>query len=242
MRRSFAPALVLLVATSCGPRRSQLIAPAEPRPIPGRAASRAAIPPIELLEVFPNVAESGVFFDLDFDGSSAVYVAGDGFSQRSVVFFDGRPVATEFQMRRRLIARIPPSLLARPRAVSIEVRDPGPPPRRSATAGFQILPPRNLGACPHPVSLAPASTRAGIAFAQQPDGSSAIRVSGADFGPASIVEFRGVAVKTAYRGPAALVAFIPPDLLDRAGTAAVIVRDPGCRGSQVPPMKFEIIQ
>jgi hypothetical protein len=241
VRRLRPLALLLLAAASCGPRRSQSIAPAEPRPIPGKAAPRASIPPIEIKEVFPREAESGVFFDLDFDGSSAVYVAGDGFSPRSVVLFEGRPVATEYQVRRRLIARIPPNLLARPRTVQIEVMDPGPPPRRSSPAEFRILPPRSAGACPRAESISPASTRAGVAFGQQPDGSSAIRVLGADFGPRTVVEFHGEALKTVYHGPAALVALIPPDLLNRAGTATVTLIDPDCRRSDAPHLKFEIL-
>lgn len=241
MKRLAAAAALVLSAVSCGPRRDEPIVPAEPGPIAGSAARPAAPPPLVIQELFPRVAESGIFFDLDFDGSSAIYVAGEGFTPRSVVHFDGRPVATEYQMRRRLIARIPPSLLARPRTVAVEVRDPGPPSRQSAAAEFRILPPRAAGACPRAESLSPPSAKAGVPFVQQPDGSSAIRVAGEDFGPRSTVRFGETAVKTVYHGPAALVALVPPDLLKEARTVSVSVTDPDCRRPAASRLEFRIL-
>lgn len=231
---------LLLAAASCRPARQETILPAEPRPIPGHAAAVASLPPLEIKDVFPREAESGVSFDLDFDGTSAMFVSGEGFTPTSSISWDGRPLATELQMQRGLVGRIPPDLLAQPRRVAVIVQDAGPPARRSAPAEFVILPKRPAGACPRPDSLSPDSARKGIAFGEQPDGSSVFRVLGGNFGPKTTVEFGGVALKTGYRGPGALMAFVPPPLLDRPRSVPVTLSDPDCRGATRAALKFEV--
>ncbi len=236
----FLPLALLAAAAACRRPNDEPIAPAEPRPIPGRAAAAAPLPPLKIQELYPHDASAGVGFDIQFDGTSPMGVAGDGFSPRSVVFFDDQPLATSYGNGHALVAAVPPELLARARKISVTVRDIGPPPRESAPLAFDVLPPRRPGACPRIQALYPAFTRVATAFGTQPDGSSALGVAGENFGPKTVLAFGGVEVKTKYQGPSSLVAFLPPDLLRRPGSVPVTLADPECRRPRGRAAKFEI--
>ena len=230
MRRPIAAALLALAA-SAGCRRASVgpIAPAEPHPIPGRTAPAAPLPPLKIQETYPHDAWAGVGFDVQFDGASPLGIAGEGFSPKSMVYFDGQPLATSYGSRRALVAQVPPELLSRARRVSLTVRDPGPPPRESSAVPFEVRPPRRPGACPRIRALYPSSAKAATPFGAQPDGSSTLGIAGEDFGPKTLVSFGGVEVKTQYQGPSSLVAFLPPDLLRKPGSRLVTLHDPECR-------------
>jgi hypothetical protein len=232
--------LIALLAFSCRPAGNDAILPAEPRPIPGKAAVPAALPPPRIQELYPHDAAAGVGFDIEFDGASPMGVAGDGFSPRSTIFFGDQPLVTRYGSRRALVGMVTPELLSRVRSVKVTVQDAGPPRRESPSAIFEVRSARKPGACPRIKALYPSFTRVSSPFGAQPDGSSALGVAGEDFGPKTVVTFGGVELNTKYQGPSSLVAFLPPDLIRRPGALPVALTDPECRSPKNTGMKFEI--
>jgi hypothetical protein len=239
VREGAAFAFLGLLSLSCRQPEWAQIAPAEPRPISGRTAAH---PPAALAatDIVPQKATAGVGFDIDFDGTSAVSVGGDGFTTSTTVVFDGHPLTTQVINRRYLIARIPPNLLAAARKVEVVLADDSPPLRRAPALIFEILPPIPPGTCPTIAALKPDKAKAAETFEAQPDGASTLRVVGANFGPKSTVNFGDDSLKTAYRGPALLLAFVPPGLLAHERRVPVTVKDPECRKPKTASASFEI--
>lgn len=100
--------------------------------------SDPGLSPISIKTLFPSSATVGVPFQIQPDGSSALGVAGSGFTRTSVIYFDERPMITNYQSPRALAAIVPNDLLAKPWKLKVTVRDLQPAPRRSEPAVFEI--------------------------------------------------------------------------------------------------------
>jgi hypothetical protein len=74
--------------------------------------------------------------------------------------------------------------------------------------------------------LHPSEARVGTAFNRQPDGSSAIAVSGAGFVRGDQVHWGDRPLETVFGNENTLTAEVPKDLIERAGEVTVSVRNP----------------
>jgi hypothetical protein len=77
--------------------------------------------------------------------------------------------------------------------------------------------------------LHPAEARRGATFNRQPNGSSAIAVSGAGFVRGDQVHWGDQPLKTVFGDEATLTAEVPKELLDRVGEVTISVRNPSDR-------------
>ncbi len=224
-----------LVFLSCG-KAPETIVPAEPK---GQTSAPSASASLEVRELFPPIASAGVPFQTIADGSSTIGVAGSGFTRKSQVFFDDRPLQTNYQSPKAVAAIVPRELTGTARSVSITVRDRNPD-RVSAPAVFQILPARKAGEVAAIKELYPPSSKAGTPFGVQPDGRWALGIAGTGFDPKSVVMFDGVELRTVFQSPVAIVAFVPPEMVASPRRVKVVVRNEDSKGGFSAPAAFDI--
>jgi hypothetical protein len=130
--------LALLSISGCQKPSWEEIAQASPH----STASTTSNPegsPISIKTLYPPSAIVGVPFQIQPDGSSAVGVAGSGFTRTTVIYFDGEPLITNYQSPRAIAAIVPGELLSSPRTIKVTVRDSEPAPRRSEPADLEVL-------------------------------------------------------------------------------------------------------
>jgi hypothetical protein len=233
LRHSFV--FLSLVLVSCG-KGPEAIAPAEPQ---GQTTASSASATLEIRELFPPMASAGVPFQTIHDGSSTIGVAGSGFTKSSQVFFNDRPLQTNYQSPKAVAAIVPRDLTEIAQTVSITVRDRNPD-RGSQPAMFRILPPRKVGDPVVIKELYPPSSKAGTPFGVQPDGQWAIGIAGNGFDPKSLVVFDGVELQTVFQSPVAMAAFVPQALVAKARRVKVVIRDRDSKKDLSPPAVFDV--
>lgn len=238
-RPIFFEVLALAVALACGKVRFESIEPAEPLPIPGRVIPSGASN-LMIKELFPATAVSGVPFQVGKDGFSTIGVSGERFSPTSVIYFEDRPLATNYQSPRALAGVVPAELIGVPRRVPITVRDARRQSSGSEPVTFEILSLSARRGPPQIKELFPASATISVPFGLQPDGTWTIGVSGSGFGPNTVVLFDGVALVTSYQSPAALSAIVPPALVARSKNIQVSVVDPDIPTAKPSTVRFEV--
>lgn len=207
-----------------------------PRPIVGLSPTKqpsAAItrPVIKLL--YPPVAVAGVPFQVVKPGFSSIGIAGEGFAKTSVVYFDERRLATNYQNATAIAAIVPNELIQRPGRVQVTVRDTQAASRISGPAIFEILPPPATASAPIIKTLYPSA-------AKGPDGSWSIGVAGANFTPKTHVLFDGVPVKAYYQSPTALTITVPARLLTKPRKVLLTVTDPAIRTAKPSSLEFDV--
>jgi hypothetical protein len=154
-------------------------------------------------------------------------------------------VPRESQYYRTLIPLVGTSIQGSVRTVAIE-DGPSPlsfpvvrlSPDGSGTVELSGSASRNVVA-PKIVTLVPSRTLAGTKFQVQPDGRSAIAVSGSGFIAGAIVMFGAKELETAYGNAGLVSAIVPEDLIARAGTIQVSVRNPDGGQSQSAPFQVD---
>jgi hypothetical protein len=238
--RSFAPiAAALLGLLACG-KGSGSIAPAEPKQAAGAPAAASAVSPLEIHGLYPAVAAAGMPFAANLDRSSMMGIAGSGFTRTCKVYFDDRPLRTDYQSPKAIVAVLPIGLIENPRLVTLTVRD-SHPDRVSAPAVFRILPAVKAG---EPIAISdlfPPATKAGVPFGVQADGRISLGVAGSGFRSSCVVIFDGVELETTFQGPMAMVAFPTPSMIAKARDLKVIVKDKDPGGASSDSRVFKVM-
>ncbi len=174
---------------------------------PGGAATGAVAftitsPAISSLNPPSTAAGSSVF---------TLTVNGVNFVNGSTVEFNGTALTTTFASATQLTASVTANLVTTPGTANITVANPGGSTSNSAT--FTIQPPTIS-------SLSPPSAAAGSP-------GFTLTVNGTNFVSGSTVQFNGTALSTAFVNAAQLTATVTANLLTTAGTAPVVVTNPG---------------
>jgi len=155
-------------------------------------------------------------------GSAAftLTVNGANFVPASVVNWNGTPLATTYVNAAQLTASVPTSDIAAAGTASVTATNPTPGGGDSAATNFTI------GANPLPAisSLSPASVAPGSA-------TFTMTVNGANFVPASVVNWNSTPLVTTYVNPSQLTASVSASDVAAAGTAAVTVSNPASAGA-----------
>jgi len=109
-------------------------------PIPGGRAD--VRPPAgatrRILRLFPSTVVIGQRFNEQPNGSSALAIRGEGFSQGDRIFWDGRALVTTFGTSELLTALVPRALLRQPGIVNISVRDVSRPELAEVSTDLRI--------------------------------------------------------------------------------------------------------
>jgi hypothetical protein len=234
-------ALILAISLpACRERESTEADAGKSAPESSKAAEGKPVP-ISITFLYPPSAAAGVPFQVLKDGSSSIGVAGAGFSKTSVVYFDERPLKTNYQHPGALDATIPNDLIAKQGKILVTVRDPNPAPRRSEPSPFEVVAPRARGVVPKASALYPGSVKASDVSGQaQPDKTFSIGVAGSGFGPKTTFVFDGRSVRTLYQSPNSLIAYVPVDLLAARRKVTVTLEDPEAPAPKAAGLPFEV--
>jgi hypothetical protein len=180
----------------------------------------AAPPSPTLTSIAPVSAPAGsASLQLTIAGQN--FVAGSGNTTGSVVQWNGSPLATTFVSASQLTAQVSSSLLQTPGTDYVVVVNGN---SSSSGATFQVN-------GPTATTLAPASVAAGAA-------AFSLVVTGTNFVSGSTVVWSGANLTTTFNSSTQLTALISSTLVASAGSAFVLVTNPG--GSATLPLIFSI--
>jgi hypothetical protein len=179
---------------------------------------------LKIEKLDPNFTVAGKAFNLQPDGQSALSVVGSQIPTGAMVFWNDQPLKTGGGGQQGWVgAAVPPERFAAPAVVKITVRAPDGATVSNAL-DFTVY--AQTGPPPEIMSLYPTSALAGKGFNLQPDGGSALGVTGAGFLPGAKVVFGGKEMRTAFgRGDYISVA-VPAALAVRVGASEVWVTNP----------------
>jgi hypothetical protein len=150
-------------------------------------------------------------------------VTGVGFVNGSVVYVDGKPVATTFQNATSLVATLP--TISSPSTVLVTVHNPDTTFTQAPTNFYYV-------AAPTAVSLNPSSVNAGSATFP-------LTVTGANLTSGMTVYFNTTPLSTTFNQlGSSLVGLVPASAVTTAGTAAVTVGT--LDNYYTPPLTFTI--
>jgi membrane-bound inhibitor of C-type lysozyme len=180
----------------------------------------AAPPSPTLTSIAPVSAPAGsASLQLTIAGQN--FVAGSGSTTGSVVQWNGSPLTTTFVSASQLTAQVSSSLLQTPGTDFVVVVNGN---SSSSGATFQVN-------GPTATTLAPASVAAGAA-------AFSLVVTGTNFVSGSTVVWSGANLTTTFNSSTQLTALISSTLVASAGSAFVLVTNPG--GSATLPLIFSI--
>ncbi len=183
-----------------------------------RAAKRPA--PV-LDEVIPAKVMAGEVFQAQPDGSSALSVRGRNLTAGSRVLLNGQPLPTSSGDGTTLAVIVPQRLTERDLILPITVESPDG--QVSNALPFIVLP--RTGPAPVIEKLYPDSAKVGVPFNEQPGGRSALGITGKNFLPGATIVVNGEALDTNFGDVDKLAALVPQQLLAKAGTLRVVIRN-----------------
>jgi hypothetical protein len=178
----------------------------------------------------PSRTKPGERFNIQPNGQSAISLTVVGARRGVVVVMGGRRLATTYGSSTLVTALVPDDLIAREARVPIYITDgfaSSPPLTFEVSSETSTVLPLVL----HAVS--PDSTTVGVEFGRQPNGNSAISISCENGAPGAIVVFQGRELVTAFGDSTWLTAEVPPDLLARAGSYEVYLKEGGRESNHV---------
>lgn len=155
-------------------------------------------------------------------------VNGDNFGPSSTVQWNGRSRTTTFVSAGQLRASVSATDVATARANAVTVFTPAPGGGSTAAVAFLVNNP-----APSAASLSPAAMVAGAA-------SFTLTVTGANFVPASTVQWNGVGKSTAFVSSTQITATITVSDVATAGTASITVFSPGPGGGTTAALTFTV--
>ncbi len=182
----------------------------------------AALPEPHLDEVLPAYTVAGRSFNTQQGGEAAMAVRGTTFGAGARIRLDGRPLATAPEDGHTLTAVVPPELYATPGLYPVTVESPEG--KLSNALPFVVF--DKTGPPPEIRHVFPAKGIAGQLLNPQPNGMSAVSLTGAKFLPDAVVEIQGAAQKTMFVDVDRVTAEVESRLLARPGTWEIVVRNP----------------
>jgi hypothetical protein len=148
-------------------------------------------------------------------------VNAEGVTTGTVVLWDDRRLVTAYASNTYVTAFVPDELIAQEGIHHISLTNGA---AQSNSVPFMISPTEPVQAPLVLRELRPATTRAGLAFSQQPNGQSAIAVVCENALPGTVIVFAGRALATAYGDSTFLSAFVPSELYRSEGRYEVFLQ------------------
>ncbi len=179
--------------------------------------------PIRIDKLMPDKVMAGADFNFQANGQSAMSVVGANLGAGSRIKLNGEPLETTVGADgKSLAALVPRPFYAKEGtfAVSVDLPDG----RTSNTLPFVVLP--TTGPAPSITQLFPDSTTAGTGFNVQPNGTSAMGLTGANFLPAAKILLNGEPQVTNFGDIDKLGCLFPAKFLASKGVVKVTVKNP----------------
>jgi len=191
---------------------------------PGATEIAAELQP-QIDRIEPTFTVKGSGFNVQPDGMSVI-IAYTRNPTGQTVFWNGQALKTSVHPY-GAVGVVPAALISSPGIAKIELRTANG--KVSNSVSFTIY--DVTGPAPKITELYPPGARAGQTINRQPDGRSAIGVTGEGFLPGAVLSICGKTVKGDFARPTYLSAAFPQDCIQRAGNVAIIVRNPDGKSS-----------
>ena len=152
----------------------------------------------------------------------------------SRIKINGMPLETASGDGSSLAALVPPEIFAKAGNYIVSVETPDG--RSTNTLAWMVLP--KTGPAPEIRSIHPDTTVAGKGFNVQPNGISAMGMTGANFLPGAKILFNGKELETSYGGLDQLAVIVAPTEFAKPGKIKITVKNPD--GKLSPPKDFTV--
>jgi hypothetical protein len=219
------PAQVMLVLTAC------LIACLSTACV--RKDERNAKGPLPRLDkLFPDKVTAGQGFNVQANGQSALGAVGANFGPGARLQINGHPMATTITNTNTISGLLSPELMLKDGTYAITVELPDG--RFSNALPLVVLP--TSGPAPSLTKLYPDSTKAGTGFNVQPNGRSAMGITGQNFLPGVKVLLNGEPQETNFGDIDKGGCFFDAKFYQKPGRVKVTVKNPD--GKESAPLEF----
>lgn len=200
-----------------------------------RKDERQAKGPLPRLDkLFPDKVMAGQGFNVQANGQSALGASGAFFGPGARLQVNGHPLPTTATDANTISGLMPANLLPKDGTYAITVEMPDG--RLSNALPLIVLP--TSGPVPELTKLYPDNTKAATAFNQQPNGRSAMGMTGANFLPGVKVLLNGEPQETNFGDIDRLSCFFDPKFYAKQGRVKVTVRNPD--GKESRPVDFTV--
>lgn len=188
-----------------------------------------SLPEAKIERLVPDKVMVGTQFQPQPGGASALSVLGQNLVKGSKIKLNGMALETASSDGTSLAAIVPAELYAKEGNFIVTVETPDG--RSTNSLAWMVLP--KTGPAPVINTMHPDTTQAGKGFNVQPNGVSALGMTGANFLPGAVIQFNDKALDTSFGDTDKLGAVVPNDLFAKAGKIKVTVKNPDGKLSAV---------
>ena len=192
------------------------------------------LPDAKIDKLVPDKVLEGQAFQIQPSGASALSVLGSNLVKGSRIKLNGMPLETASGDGSSLAALVPPEIFAKAGNYIVSVETPDG--RSTNTLAWMVLP--KTGPAPEIRSIHPDTTVAGKGFNVQPNGVSAMGMTGANFLPGAKILFNGKELETSFGGLDQLGVIVPSTEFAKPGRIKITVKNPD--GKLSPAKDFTV--
>jgi hypothetical protein len=187
------------------------------------------LPEARIERLVPDKVMVGTQFQPQPGGASALSVLGQNLVKGSKIKLNGMALETASSDGTSLAAIVPAELYAKEGNFIVTVETPDG--RGTNSLAWMVLP--KTGPAPVINTMHPDSTQSGKGFNVQPNGVSALGMTGANFLPGAVIQFDGKGLDTSFGDTDKLGAVVPKEFFVKAGKVKVTVKNPDGKLSAV---------
>ena len=180
------------------------------------------LPDAKIDKLIPDKVLEGQAFQIQPSGASALSVLGSNLVKGSRIKLNGMPLETASGDGSSLAALVPPEIFAKAGNYIVSVETPDG--RSTNTLAWIVLP--KTGPAPEIRSIHPDTTVVGKGFNVQPNGISAMGMTGANFLPGAKILFNGKELETSFGGLDQLGVIVPSTEFAKPGKIKITVKNP----------------
>ncbi|WP_031499576.1 IPT/TIG domain-containing protein [Bryobacter aggregatus] len=180
------------------------------------------LPEARIDKLLPDKVMEGQPFQQQPNGASAMSILGSSLVKGSRIKMNGMPLETSSGDGTSLAALVPNEMFAKPGNFVVTVETPDGRTTNSLT--WTVL--AKTGPAPEIRTMHPNTTLAGKGFNVQPNGISALGMTGLNFRPGAKIFFDGKELATSFGNVDQLAAVVPPEFFQKAGKIKVTVQNP----------------
>lgn len=188
-----------------------------------------ALPEARIERLVPDKVMVGTQFQPQPGGASALSVLGQNLVKGSKIKLNGMALETASSDGTSLAAIVPAELYAKEGSFIVTVETPDG--RSTNSLAWMVLP--KSGPAPVINTMHPDTAQAGKGFNVQPNGVSALGMTGANFLPGAVIQFNDKALDTSFGDTDKLGAVVPKELFAKPGKVKVTVKNPDGKLSAV---------